>query len=80
MVLYVQTMLAIMEPNTINHAAIEYILISLMERILKQQDAGIKNPIIIVKDDPTILHIIATPGTVTAIMKPKVTSRSVESK
>ena len=80
MVLNVQTMLAIMEPNTINHAAIEYILISLLERILKQQDAGIKNPIIIVKDVPTILHTIYTLGTVTAIMKPKVASRSVESK
>ena len=80
MVLNIQTMLAIMEPNTSNHAAIECILTNLLERIFKQQDAGIKNPIIIVKDDPTILHIIATPGTVTAIMKPKVTSRSVESK
>ena len=80
MVLNVQTMFAIMEPNTSNHADIEYILTSLLERIFKQQGADIKNPIIIVKDDPTILHTIATPGTVTAIMKPKVISRSVESK
>ena len=80
MVLNVQTMFAIMEPNTSNHADIEYILTSLLERIFKQQGADIKNPIIIVKDDPTILHTIATPGTVTTIMKPKVISRSIESK